>query len=158
MRSRDGRRGQCCRQRRTAARGRRTSRRESCATICRSRKRLSLSAHCTSTISSFYREGVDTDVDVPAACSAEATGMPERKHDRGDKSHGRSAPIRAHQDEMSLRSAAPFKMITSLPAERRCRYYSKIPLVRAEKMRITRQRPPFGQPVTSALHARARRG
>ena len=52
---------------------------------------------------------------APAACSAEATGMPEGKHDAGTKPLWRVQKTR--QDFLSLRCAIPFKMITSLPAD-----------------------------------------
>ena len=55
--------------------------------------------------------------------------MPERKRDAGTKSTKYAKT--AHQDDMSLRCAIPFKMITSLPADDNRRYYSKFPRIRA---------------------------
>ena len=55
--------------------------------------------------------------------------MPERKRDAGTKSTKYAKT--AHQDDMSLRCAIPFKMSTSLPADDNRRYYSKFPRIRA---------------------------
>ncbi len=41
------------------------------------------------------------DEDVPAGCSAEVTGIPEGKHDRGDKSTAPDTPTKARHDDVS---------------------------------------------------------
>ena len=76
---------------------------------------------------------------VPATCSAEATGMPERKRDARVKPTGHA--VKARQDVLSLRCFIPFKMITSLPADKNRRYYTILPKLCVEVSDIRRLPP-----------------